>query len=48
MISDGIDMAFRFCRVSRRNRHIMPYGRKAKGAVGKNAGESGPSYRQRR
>ena len=35
MTSDGIDMAFRVCRVSRPNRHIMPYGRKAKGAVRK-------------
>jgi hypothetical protein len=35
MTSDGIDTAFRVCRVSRLNRHIMPYGRKAKGAVRK-------------
>ena len=35
MTSDGIDMAFRVCRVSRLNRHIMPYGRKAKGEVRK-------------
>src|SRR5687767_7314256 len=35
MVVDGIDMTFRFRRVSRPNRHIMPCRRKAKGESGK-------------